>query len=179
MRHGRPKGQALVELALVLPIFLVMLLAIFDLGRVIWAKNALENAAREGTRFAIVHGDSIGQTCPVGPSGSVHSTPPSASTACPHPAPSKQSVYDAARAFAFAGGVRPATCVSTDTVTTGPCIAACYGSACSGDTDTIASTIRGTSVTVRVTSDIRLVVPALLGFSSFSVVGFATMLVNS
>ena len=45
---GTRRGQALVEFALVLPIFILLLVAIFDLGRAVFAYNTLTNAAREG-----------------------------------------------------------------------------------------------------------------------------------
>ncbi len=45
-RRGR--GQALVELALVLPIFLLLGLGAVDLGRVFYAQITIANAAREG-----------------------------------------------------------------------------------------------------------------------------------
>jgi len=178
-RARRPRGQALVEFALVLPLFLTLMLAIFDIGRVIWARNSLENAAREGARYAIVHGDSIGQSCPVGPSASVYSTVPTASSACPYPASSKQSVYDQVRAYAWAAGGRPSSCTTADTTTTGPCITVCYGTSCSGDTNSTSTTIRGTSVTVTATSQIDLILPRLLGITTFTIVGTTTMLVNS
>jgi Flp pilus assembly protein TadG len=54
-RRGR--GQALVEFALVIPIFLLMLIALFDLGRAVFAYNTLTNAAREGARTAAVNQD--------------------------------------------------------------------------------------------------------------------------
>jgi Flp pilus assembly protein TadG len=53
-RHGQ-RGQALLEFALVLPIFILLLVAIFDLGRAAFAYNTLTNAAREGARMAIVN----------------------------------------------------------------------------------------------------------------------------
>ncbi len=53
--HGTKRGQALVEFALVLPIFILVLVAIFDLGRAVFAYNTLTNAAREGARIAIVN----------------------------------------------------------------------------------------------------------------------------
>jgi hypothetical protein len=58
-RTGRHKkhGQALVEFALVIPIFLLLLIALFDLGRAVFAYNTLTNAAREGARLAIVNQD--------------------------------------------------------------------------------------------------------------------------
>jgi Flp pilus assembly protein TadG len=50
----RTRGQALVEFALVLPIFLVILFGIIDLGRYVYTANALGNGAREGARAASV-----------------------------------------------------------------------------------------------------------------------------
>src|SRR3954451_650830 len=55
--HRRTKGQALVEFALVIPIFLLLLVAVFDLGRAVFSYNSLTNAAREGARMAIVNQD--------------------------------------------------------------------------------------------------------------------------
>lgn len=55
--HADRRGQALVEFALVIPIFLLLLVAIFDLGRAVFAYNTLTNAAREGARLAIVNQD--------------------------------------------------------------------------------------------------------------------------
>ena len=51
------RGQALVEFALVIPIFLFLLVALFDLGRAVFSYNTLTNAAREGARMAIVNQD--------------------------------------------------------------------------------------------------------------------------
>lgn len=50
------QGQQLVELALVLPILLLILLGTLDLGRVFHTQVALTNAAREAARFAAVNG---------------------------------------------------------------------------------------------------------------------------
>jgi Flp pilus assembly protein TadG len=49
-------GQSLVEFALVLPILLLIITGLFDVARATWQENTLAYAAREGTRFAIVHG---------------------------------------------------------------------------------------------------------------------------
>jgi Flp pilus assembly protein TadG len=51
LRHhidGRTRGQALVEFALVLPVFLLFFAAVLDLGRIASAQIAVSNAAREG-----------------------------------------------------------------------------------------------------------------------------------
>jgi Flp pilus assembly protein TadG len=53
----RRRGQALVEFALIIPLFLLLLVGIFDLGRAVFAYNTLTNAAREGARLAIVNQD--------------------------------------------------------------------------------------------------------------------------
>jgi Flp pilus assembly protein TadG len=48
------EGQSLVEVALVLPVLLLILLGIFDFGRAVYAYNAVSNASREAVRLAIV-----------------------------------------------------------------------------------------------------------------------------
>ena len=55
-RLARRRGQALVEFALVAPIFFLLLFAIIDFGRYVYYVQILNNAAREGARYAIVHG---------------------------------------------------------------------------------------------------------------------------
>jgi Flp pilus assembly protein TadG len=53
----RQRGQALVEFSLVIPLFLLLLIALFDMGRAVFSYNTLTNAAREGARMAIVNQD--------------------------------------------------------------------------------------------------------------------------
>lgn len=55
LARKRTVGQALVEFALVIPLFLLLLMAVFDLGRAVFAYNSVTNAAREGARLAIVN----------------------------------------------------------------------------------------------------------------------------
>ena len=55
-RRTGQKGQALVELALVLPILLLILMAIIDFGRVFHGFLAVTNGAREGARQASLGG---------------------------------------------------------------------------------------------------------------------------
>lgn len=50
----RTRGQALVEVAVVLPVFLVLLMTLFDFGRLIFAQNTINQDAREGVRKGIV-----------------------------------------------------------------------------------------------------------------------------
>ena len=59
----RQRGQALVEMALVLPIFLILVMGIVDFGLGLRAWISITNSAREGARLAAVHAscDSIRQ----------------------------------------------------------------------------------------------------------------------
>jgi Flp pilus assembly protein TadG len=47
-------GQSALEFALILPLLFFMVTAIFDLGRAVFASSTINNAAREGTRFATI-----------------------------------------------------------------------------------------------------------------------------
>ena len=47
-RAPRSQGQALVELALILPLFLVLFVAALDLGRLFYSQITVNDAAREG-----------------------------------------------------------------------------------------------------------------------------------
>ena len=51
-------GQALVELALALPLLLLILVGIFEFARAYSIKQSLVNAAREGARAAVVQSSS-------------------------------------------------------------------------------------------------------------------------
>lgn len=73
-RHHRDDGaQALVEFALVLPLFLLMVFGLIDLARAVWMENTLAFAAREGTRYAIVHGSH--SSSPAGPGAPTYTAP--------------------------------------------------------------------------------------------------------
>src|SRR5439155_15208641 len=56
MRNRRScRGQNLVEFGLVLPILIIMMLGIVDVGLIYFIRGSVENAAREGSRYASVH----------------------------------------------------------------------------------------------------------------------------
>ena len=65
----RRGGQSLVEFALIIPVFLVMVLGIVDFGRAIYAYNTLANASRAGVRVAIVNQNVPGLGCDSGTNG--------------------------------------------------------------------------------------------------------------
>jgi Flp pilus assembly protein TadG len=51
-RTDTPRGQALVEVLLVVPILLMLIMGAVDIGRMLAASVALEEAAQEGALFA-------------------------------------------------------------------------------------------------------------------------------
>ncbi len=61
------RGQALAEFALVIPILVLLILAVIEGGRFVFYLHSLEHAAREGARYAIVHGENAFDKCPSGP----------------------------------------------------------------------------------------------------------------
>src|SRR3990172_2900780 len=75
------RGQAVTEFSLVAPLLFFIILSIVEFGRAAYAVQILDNAAREGARYAIVHG--FGAQCvnSRGPSGPMADgfTPPGCS----------------------------------------------------------------------------------------------------
>jgi Flp pilus assembly protein TadG len=52
--HTKTNGQSLAELALILPLLLLVVMGVFDLGRGVYYYSTIHNAAREGARFGAV-----------------------------------------------------------------------------------------------------------------------------
>lgn len=52
---GTQEGQSLAELALLLPLLLLIMAVTLDLGRAFYAHTTVVNAAREGARYAALH----------------------------------------------------------------------------------------------------------------------------
>ena len=52
-QHGEG-GQALVEFALIIPLLVLLLMGIFDLGRGVYAYNVVASAAREGAHYGVL-----------------------------------------------------------------------------------------------------------------------------
>ena len=57
-RRNRSRGQSLVEFAFIIPLILLVLFGILDLGRGVFAYNTLAESARQANRLAIVDQDS-------------------------------------------------------------------------------------------------------------------------
>ena len=54
LRRNRQSGQDLMEYALALPIVLLFLMGILDLGRVVYVYSALHNSVRDGARYGVI-----------------------------------------------------------------------------------------------------------------------------
>ena len=161
----RQRGQGLTEFAIVLPVFLMLVFAIIDLGRVVWALDNLANSAREGAHYASIHGNSKFVTCPTGPG--LTGTP--AVGCSPWSPDSKEPTRVATRAFLVAPG-------------TGVTVTVCYYATtpCSGNVDEAGvKNQRGAYVTVRITSTVPILTGSLVGLSNFSVSGSSTVIVNN
>lgn len=67
MRRPDRRGATAVELAIVVMVFLTLVLGMLDLGLGVYRHNLLAQAARQGARQAIVHGDMADRLGPWGP----------------------------------------------------------------------------------------------------------------
>ena len=84
------RGQALAEFALIAPFFFLVLFGIVEAGRFMFYYEVLNNATREGARYAIVNGpNTLG--CSTGP-------PPPGLTSCD---PTGEDVKERVREAAF------------------------------------------------------------------------------
>ena len=63
-RDHEQDGQALVEFALVLPVFLLVIFGLLDVGRLVYTNSTLSQAARESARLAAAEASWIGITAP-------------------------------------------------------------------------------------------------------------------
>ena len=72
-KRRRQTGQAMVEFMLVIVVVLIVFVSMVQMILLMHAYNTLADSAKEGVRFAIVHGTGFGSGCS-GP-GSVNLTP--------------------------------------------------------------------------------------------------------
>lgn len=59
-RRRRQRGQALAELAIVMPIIMVLLLGTAQVGAILYGQITVDTAAREGARAASYNPDTSG-----------------------------------------------------------------------------------------------------------------------
>jgi Flp pilus assembly protein TadG len=73
-RMARPRGVTIVETAIILPVFLTLVLGMLDLGIAVFRYHVLCQAARQGARRAVVHGELANRLGSWGPPGQASST---------------------------------------------------------------------------------------------------------
>lgn len=165
-RPRRSAGQSLVEFALVIPLFLLLLFGVFDAGRLVYMNSVLSQAAREAARVASVESSWIGSTdvsCNT-PGGPV----------CP-------ASIDALFADANAAANRMVTPFGS--IPSGNMFISCdvLGSAPTGDwtARNCNSALTGNIVSIRVVLTFTPITP-IVGqlLPSVSLSGFATMIIN-
>jgi Flp pilus assembly protein TadG len=86
LRHRRERGQGLVEFAIVLPILLIILSGVLDLGRLWYAYVAVTDAAAEGATYAAIDpsdGSGIYKRAEEASGGLVQIEPDAVTLACP------------------------------------------------------------------------------------------------
>jgi Flp pilus assembly protein TadG len=73
-RWGSQRGSSLIEYGVVLVVMMTMIFGLIDFGRAMYAYHFVSNAAREGTRYAMVRGSTCNSNlsgCPVQSSSDV------------------------------------------------------------------------------------------------------------
>jgi Flp pilus assembly protein TadG len=155
----RARGQALVEVAMVLPLFFLLVFGMIDLGRVIWANDVVANAAREGARFASVNAG----TLVIGNEAEA----------------TKDQIRTHVQGFVVAGGVNTQVTVCFSYVNV-----AAETPVCVGNTDEVvgANTAlfqKGNLVTVRVESQVPGLLVGAIASGTMTVRGESTVLINN
>jgi Flp pilus assembly protein TadG len=64
-KRQKRKGAALVEFALIAPLFFTLILGIVEVGRMLMVQQLLVNAAREGARASVMPGETDAQVTTV------------------------------------------------------------------------------------------------------------------
>jgi Flp pilus assembly protein TadG len=54
-KQNKQRGATLVEFSIAATVFITVMFAVIEFGRVLWTHNALTDAARRGARYAVVH----------------------------------------------------------------------------------------------------------------------------
>jgi Flp pilus assembly protein TadG len=152
--RDRSRGQALTEVALVAPLFFLMVFGTIDIGRAIWANDAVANAAREGARYASVHAGFLDEA----------------------QLATKDEIKAHALNFVIAAGASPSATVCFAQAAT----LANQGAGCTGDVDEAGMEYeRGNLVTVRVTSHVPVILGSFFGAGNWTVTGESTVLINN
>jgi len=159
------RGQSLVEFALVLPIFFLMLFGLIDMGRYVYLNSTLSQAAREAARVGSVEASWIGNTT---------------DTSCNQPGgPVCPANVSSLRADMLAGGNRMMQPFAG--LTNANFFTSCDASTAPAPvtTQTCATTAPSSLVSVRVQATFQPITPVISQLvGSITTSGSATMVIN-
>jgi len=96
-RRTRDGGQSMVEFALVIPLFLLMIAGIVDFGMLLYTNMTAINAAREGARLSVTYpGDTSAVEARVRAMATgLNQADLTVTTSCEHPAPPPATTFGA------------------------------------------------------------------------------------
>ncbi len=185
--HATEGGQTLVEFAIIIPVFLLILFGLIDVGRLVYTNAAVSQAAREGARLAAAEAawtGVTGQASCVADASLITSANPGAHVCPTDLAALKSHVFDAAQRMTVLLG--PVTDVHiscnegtvADPAPTGDWTESSGGNGCA-DASGDPFTAPGDLVSVRVDYTYEFFTPIVSTFmGSTAVSGAATMTVN-
>lgn len=163
-RDGCTRGQALVEFAFIAPLFFLLMFSIIEFGRAVYYIQVLNGAAREGARYAIVHGSAA--LCPSGP------MPGGATNPCD---PTGAKVAAAVRQYAFGivdnGTLAVTRCWNTAGAPSATCANASNDFGPGNDQ-------RGSPVYVHVSFTYSTLIAAIVPLPPFTLQGESTLVIN-
>jgi hypothetical protein len=185
-RQQHERGQSLVEFAVVLPIFLLVVFGLVDVGRLVYTNATLSQAAREGARLAAAEASWIGSNHPacVADESGISASRPGAHVCPVDVAAFKAHVSDAVERMTVAVGPINTVYIScndgsgSDPAPSGDWTELAGGNGCANeDGDPIAGSGEFVSVRLEYTYDLFTpFVTSIVGSTSLS--SAATMAIN-
>lgn len=185
-RRGQEGGQTLVEFAFVLPVFLLVVFGLVDVGRLVYTNATLSQAAREGARLAAAEARWIGSSHPacVTDDSQITSGRPGAHVCPVNVAAFKSHISDAAERMTVAVGPISSVHIScndgsgADPAPSGEWTELSGGNGCDDGTGNPIST-SGELVSVRLQYTYDTFTPIISSFiGSTSLSSSATMIIN-
>ena len=165
---GRTTGQAMVEFALIAPLFFFLLFSIIEFGRAVYYTQMLNNAAREGARYAIVHGsNSRADSGPLPAVELANGRAPSDPTGTKVVAATKQAAIAIIDSTANSFGVDVRWCANDGN------IADCAGTYGDGDNS------RNQTVKVTVSYTCQPMIAGVVPLPTFTMTGGSTLVINN
>ncbi len=161
----------MVEFALIAPLFFLLLFSIIEFGRAVYYIQMLNNAAREGARYAIVHGGpGHERNCSSGP---FPATPAYAKAIVCDPNGDKVVAATKAAAIAIIDSAANAFQVQVRWCANDGDIADCPGTHGDGDNG------RNQTVKVNVTYTFQPMIAGVVPLPTFTMTGGSTLVINN